>query len=1184
MRKIFISTVSVCFTLLFLFTAKGQSNPTVTINQAAGQSDPTSDSPIHFTVTFSEAVTGFTSSDISFIGSTPLIFLIPVVTVTGGPIIYDVSVSGMFSSGSVVATVPAGIALNAANQSNLASTSTDNSVFYQIPPCSITCPSDITMDATSVSGAVVNYNITPAGDCRNIVIIPSPGITFPVGTTTVNAYNNVSTGLVYGLTLSNELVTFNVNTVGGTTLSTPIAITGVVGDINAIDFRPSNGQLYGLVIVFLNTTSGGHFIGKLCTINKTTGVATLVGAVTEYFDLSGNSFDMDFNPETDKLRVTSDGGSNLRIDPDLGTLIAADPPLTEQYTAVAHANNFAGSTFTTVYEINALTNSLYIQGGINGVPSPNTGSTTLVGPLGVDIDAQFTGFDGFDISLSAGALATFLIGGVHTLYSINLNSGAASFIGTFNGSVIDIAIAPITLPLPSCSFTVTVNPLPPCILTCPSNITVDATSSAGAIVNFSVPVNTGSCGEIITSPSSGSVFPIGTTTVTSYSNASQLVYGLTGNNELITFNRTTPAIVSTLLPFTGLQAGEQIQAIDFRPSNGNLYGFAVSGAGTLGRLYTINIITGVVTQIGVSTFALPIGGIFSIDFDPVADRLRLVSSAGLNLRLDPDLGTVVATDATLNPAGIPVSSIAYSNNFSGTPVTTLYGIDFTNDALYIQGGLNGSISPNTGTLTIVGPLGLNINNVLGFDISQGTAFASIRLTFGSDIGFYTINLSTGAATLVGNIGNANIRDIAMPIPGNTCSFSVTVNPFCTTLFYRDSDTDGYGNPNESVQECNAPVGYVSDNTDCNDNDNTIYPTAPEICDLKDNDCDGQMDEACTCESCTVACTYTQGFYGNIKGNACYNNSGTAISSSDLVLNAFGADTYKVFGNVANRRFFTLFRTDITTRNVFKMLPGGGNSQAIAIDNVLPYDGAYYDDPSTWYLVPIQPIGQQRGKIRNLLLAQTITLWFNIRTSSTLGAIDLSMDTLVTMPQTECGSGIGTGIIQKFGLPHNIVVYLNGGNGYINNVNGLLALANDVLGGINTSISADDVQKAVATINEAFDGCRMLITTLPYIQQTVLITRVGNVNFGSKEIIIESLQVNAYPNPSSNSFNIQIRNDYGKEKVLIQVVDMYGRIIETRNINANSLIRVGDRYGAGTYFVKILQGKEYKQIKLIKLSE
>ena len=71
-----------------------------------------------------------------------------------------------------------------------------------------------------------------------------------------------------------------------------------------------------------------------------------------------------------------------------------------------------------------------------------------------------------------------------------------------------------------------------------------------------------------------------------------------------------------------------------------------------------------------------------------------------------------------------------------------------------------------------------------------------------------------------------------------------------------------------------------------------------------------------------------------------------------MLNAFGAATSQVFGNVANRRFFTLFKTDISNGNIFKMLPGSGNSQPLGVDNILPYDGAYYSDQNTWYLVPI----------------------------------------------------------------------------------------------------------------------------------------------------------------------------------------------------------------------------------------
>ena len=102
----------------------------MTINQAAGQADPTSASPINFTVTFSETVTGFTAGDISFAGSTAGGTLTAAVTGTGPT--YNVAVSGMTGTGNVVMSVPAGAATDAAGNASLVSTSTDNTVAFTI--------------------------------------------------------------------------------------------------------------------------------------------------------------------------------------------------------------------------------------------------------------------------------------------------------------------------------------------------------------------------------------------------------------------------------------------------------------------------------------------------------------------------------------------------------------------------------------------------------------------------------------------------------------------------------------------------------------------------------------------------------------------------------------------------------------------------------------------------------------------------------------------------------------------------------------------------------------------------------------------------------------------------------------------------------------------------------------------
>ncbi|MDQ3898291.1 MAG: Ig-like domain repeat protein [Actinomycetota bacterium] len=103
--------------------------PSVTVEQAAGQTDPTSTSPVNFTATFSEPVTGFTASDVVFTGSTVGGTLSAIVT--GGPTVYNIAVSGMTSSGTVVVTIPAGAAADLASNPSLASTSSDNSVLYR---------------------------------------------------------------------------------------------------------------------------------------------------------------------------------------------------------------------------------------------------------------------------------------------------------------------------------------------------------------------------------------------------------------------------------------------------------------------------------------------------------------------------------------------------------------------------------------------------------------------------------------------------------------------------------------------------------------------------------------------------------------------------------------------------------------------------------------------------------------------------------------------------------------------------------------------------------------------------------------------------------------------------------------------------------------------------------------------
>ncbi len=136
--------------------------PSVTINQAAAQADPTAVSPINFTVVFSEAVTGFTAAGVTLSGTAGA----TTKVVTGGPTTYNVAVSGMTGSGTVIATVPAGAATGTVNVSaNTASTSTDNTVTYNAAAAGVCTTLTGTVSATDPSTSLRNFRDAISPTC-----------------------------------------------------------------------------------------------------------------------------------------------------------------------------------------------------------------------------------------------------------------------------------------------------------------------------------------------------------------------------------------------------------------------------------------------------------------------------------------------------------------------------------------------------------------------------------------------------------------------------------------------------------------------------------------------------------------------------------------------------------------------------------------------------------------------------------------------------------------------------------------------------------------------------------------------------------------------------------------------------------------------------------------------------------
>jgi uncharacterized repeat protein (TIGR01451 family) len=277
------------------------------------------------------------------------------------------------------------------------------------------------------------------------------------------------------------------------------------------------------------------------------------------------------------------------------------------------------------------------------------------------------------------------------------------------------------------------------------------------------------------------------------------------NDHIISFRPDNPGVLLSDVPLVGLntQEDEFIRNIDFRPADGLLYGVATRGNGGQAngdRLVTIDPVTGIVTQVNAANFLnTPQGLFFGDDFNPIPDRLREVSEADINLRINPNDGTLAGTDTALAySAGDPnagqnpnVVHVAYDRNFVGTTSTTLYGVDSNTDTLVTVGGVGGTPSPNTGQLFTVGALGTNVTNFGGFDIQRGTNSAYAIMRQASVSRFYRINLTTGAATLVGTVGSGGevIDGVAVAWNQDACAdLAITKSDGVTTINPGDTTT------------------------------------------------------------------------------------------------------------------------------------------------------------------------------------------------------------------------------------------------------------------------------------------------------------------------------------------------------------------------------------------------------------
>ena len=246
------------------------------------------------------------------------------------------------------------------------------------------------------------------------------------------------------------------------------------------------------------------------------------------------------------------------------------------------------------------------------------------------------------------------------------------------------------------------------------------------------------------------------------------VYALAGNNgTLVRFDTATPGTVTSVGALSG--ATTALDGLDFRPADGMLYGYNAATSG----IYRVDPNTGVTTLFSTSSAPVSTSAL-GIDFNPVADRLRVVTANDENRRINVANGVALSDGTLAYAAGDANTGVnpnvveaAYTNNDNNPATgTTLFYID---DVLNI---LVSTANPNAGLLNTVGALGVDTDQFLGFDIftdlgGLNQAFASLQV--GGVQGLYSINLGTGAATLLGAIGMNRLHGLAVapalvPVP------------------------------------------------------------------------------------------------------------------------------------------------------------------------------------------------------------------------------------------------------------------------------------------------------------------------------------------------------------------------------------------------------------------------------------
>jgi len=539
----------------------------------------------------------------------------------------------------------------------------------------------------------------------------------------IGSMHSLSAQTIFALS-GNTLLSFQANNPAQVTSINPVS--GIAPDMNlaGLDCRPATGELYALAY---NNLSGE---ARLYKINPSNAAGAAIGMANIQLQANMGKIGFDFNPTVDRIRVVGSNGANYRLHPVTGAVVATDGSLAFATTdpnaanapnvgACAYTNSYIGATATTLYNYDDSLNVLLTQ-----IP-PNNGTLNTIGIAGISLALGDPKLDldiYFDASTSLNWAYCVATPGGQTgsmLYTVNLTSGLFT------------ALAPLGT------------------LASIDDITVKIDRSVPAEVS------------------------------------GQLIYCLSSMNNILSCDSEMPENVRNIIAVSGVAAGQVLVGMDFRPATGECFALGYNSMNGESRLYTINLQSGVASAVGMMPFTLDLGNGANVgfDFNPTVDRIRVVAGNNTNYRLNPITGGIAATDSNLafaigdiNQAIEPaIGAAAYTNSYNTASTTTLYCFDEVLGLLVTQ------IPPNNGTLNTVGLTGILPNTAdpscdmdIYYDFGTATNIAYCTANPGTGMNdmLYSLNLSSGLATLKGKIGlGIAIRDIAI-FPDSLVSVAV----------------------------------------------------------------------------------------------------------------------------------------------------------------------------------------------------------------------------------------------------------------------------------------------------------------------------------------------------------------------------------------------------------------------------